>query len=78
MYFPALLPDFQAEWGLTNTAAGWISGIYFGGYAASVPILVSLTDRVDPRKVYLIFAGLGAISMFGFGLLAQRTWTAAL
>ncbi len=34
MYFPALLPGFQAEWGLTNTAAGWISGIYFGGYAA--------------------------------------------
>ncbi len=34
MYFSALLPGFQAEWGLTNTAAGWISGIYFGGYAA--------------------------------------------
>ena len=78
MYFPALLPGFQAEWGLTNTAAGWISGIYFGGYAASVPILVSLTDRVDTRKVYLISAGLGAISMIGFGLLAQGTWTAAV
>lgn len=77
MYFPALLPGFQAEWGLTNTAAGWISGIYFGGYAASVPILVSLTDRVDTRKVYLISAGLGAISMLGFGLLARGTWTAA-
>jgi MFS family permease len=77
MYFPALLPGFQAEWGLTNTAAGWISGIYFGGYAASVPILVSLTDRVDTRKVYLISAGLGAISMIGFGILARGTWTAA-
>ncbi|MHC4225523.1 MAG: MFS transporter, partial [Planctomycetota bacterium] len=71
MYFPALLPSFQAEWGLTNTEAGWISGIYFGGYAATVPILVSLTDSVDPRKIYLLSAGLGAVSMIGFGLLAQ-------
>jgi MFS family permease len=76
MFFPALLPDFQTEWGLTNTEAGWISGIYFGGYAAFVPILVSLTDRVDPRKIYLLSAGLGAISMIGFGLLAQGFWTA--
>jgi MFS family permease len=76
MYFPALLPNFQAEWGLTNTEAGWISGIYFGGYAASVPILVSLTDRVDPRKIYLLSAGLGAVSLMGFGLVAQGSWTA--
>jgi len=75
-YFPALLPNFQAEWGLTNTEAGWISGIYFGGYAASVPILVSLTDRVDPRKIYLLSAGLGAISLIGFGFVAQGAWTA--
>ena len=78
MYFPALLPIFQAEWGLTNTEAGWISGIYFGGYAACVPILVSLTDRVDPRKIYLLSAGLGAVSLMGFGLMAQGTWTATL
>ncbi len=75
-YFPALLPNFQAEWGLTNTEAGWISGIYFGGYAASVPILASLTDRVDPRKIYLLSAGLGAVSLMGFGLVAQGIWTA--
>jgi len=78
MYFPALLPNFQAEWALTHTEAGWISGIYFGGYAASVPILVSLTDRVDPRKIYLLSAGLGAVSLMGFGLLAQGTWTATV
>jgi len=76
MHFPALLPNFQAEWGLTNTEAGWISGIYFGGYAVSVPILMSLTDRVDPRKIYLLSAGLGAVSMMGFGLVAQGVWTA--
>ena len=33
--FPALLPIFFTEWGLTNTEAGWISGIYFVGYAGN-------------------------------------------
>jgi hypothetical protein len=37
MYFPALLPIFQAEWALTNTEAGWISGIYFGAIAKREP-----------------------------------------
>ena len=77
MYFPALLPDFQAEWGITNTETGWINGIFYGGYAALVPILVSLTDRVDPRRIYLLSAALGAVSMIGFGYLAQGTWSAA-
>jgi MFS family permease len=77
MFFPALLPSFQAEWGLSNTEAGWINGIYYGGYVVSVPVLVSLTDSVDPRKIYLLSAALGAASMLGFGWLAQGTWTAA-
>ncbi len=78
MYFPALLPGFQAEWGLSNTEAGWINGIFYGGYAAFVPILVSLTDRVDPRRIYLYSAAFGACSMLGFGLLAQGAATALI
>jgi len=78
MYFPALLPGFQAEWGLSNTEAGWINGIFYGGYAAFVPILVSLTDRIDPRRIYLYSAVFGAASMAGFGWLAEGTLTAML
>lgn len=78
MYFPALLPGFRAEWGLSNTEAGWINGIFYGGYAASVPILVSLTDRIDPRRIYLCSAAFGAASMFGFGWFAQGVLTAML
>ncbi|MDD5170739.1 MAG: MFS transporter [Syntrophales bacterium] len=77
MYFPALLPAFQSEWGITNTEAGWINGAFFGGYALAAPILVSFTDRVDPRRIYLPSAFLGTISMVGFGWLAEGTWTAA-
>jgi MFS family permease len=78
MYFPALLPAFQTEWGLSNTAAGWINGTFFAGYALASPILVSLTDRVDPRRIYFPSAVLGCISMLLFGALASGTWTAAL
>ncbi len=78
MFFPALLPGFQSEWRLSNTEAGWINGIFFGGYAAFAPILVSLTDRIDPRRIYLFSASLGAFSMLGFGFLAQDTVTAMI
>lgn len=77
MYFPALLPTFQAEWGLTNTAAGWINGVFFAGYAITSPILVGLTDRIDARRIYLPSALLAALSLFLFGWFAEGTWTAA-
>lgn len=76
--FPALLPDFAREWSLSNTQAGWINGIYFGGYALGVPVLASLTDRVDGRRVYLTMAAVGALASVGFALLAQGFWTALL
>jgi MFS family permease len=78
MYFPALLPSFQREWGISNTEADWINGIFFAGYAVSSPVLVGLTDRVDPRRIYLPSALLGAISMILFGVLATGTWSAAI
>lgn len=77
MFFPALLPGFQAEWRLTNTEAGWINGIFYGGYAAFAPILVSLTDRFDPRRIYLLSAATGAVSMIGFGWLAEGMFSAS-
>jgi MFS family permease len=77
MYFPALLPSFQTEWGLTNTAAGWINGVFFAGYAITSPILVGLTDRVDARRIYLPCAFLASLSLLLFGWLAEGIWTAA-
>lgn len=76
--FPALIPEFQAEWGLNNTEAGWISGIYYAGYAAAVPVLVSLTDREDARRIYLFSTALGAVSALGYALLAEGFWSAML
>ncbi|MEJ2724542.1 MAG: MFS transporter [Deltaproteobacteria bacterium] len=76
--FPALLPRFLEQWELTNIQAGWINGIYFAGYTAAVPVLVSLTDRLDARRIYLTSAGVCVLTAFLFSVLARGFWTALL
>jgi MFS family permease len=76
--FPALLPTFIAEWQLTNTEAGWVSGLYFAGYMGAVPILVGLTDRIDPRAIFLFSAALGAFASIAFVVYADGLWSAAV
>jgi len=78
LFFPALLPTFQAEWALSNTDAGWINGVFYAGYALASPLLIGLTDRHDPRRIYLANAVVGGVAMFGFAALASGFWTAAL
>jgi len=75
--FAALLPSLAAEWQLSNTDAGWIGGIYFAGYVIMVPILTSLTDRVDARLIFLTGAAVGGIGAAGFALFADGFWSAA-
>ena len=76
--FPALLPHFMSLWELSNVQAGWINGIYFAGYTLAVPLLTSLTDRVDARRIYLAFCTVGILSNLGFAFLAQGFWSALL
>jgi MFS family permease len=76
--FAALLPTFIHEWQLTNTEAGWVSAIFLGGYALAVPVLVSLTDRVDPRRIYLLSMALGGVAALAFALFATGFWTAMI
>jgi MFS family permease len=74
--FSALLPTFLSEWNLSNTDAGWVSGIYYAGYLMVVSVLTSLTDRVDPRRILLIGAALSGLSSLGYGLWAEGFWSA--
>ena len=52
--FAAMIPAVDRTWGLNASEAGWIGGIYFAGYAMSVPVLASATGRarrpVDFRR----------------------------
>lgn len=76
--FAALLPVFQEQWSLSNTEAGWINAIYFAGYLLAVLVLVSLTDRIDPRRIYLFSMALTVIATAGFGLFAEGFWSALI
>src|SRR6185312_2211999 len=76
--FSALLPEFERLWHLSATEAGWISGIFFAGYVAAVPLLVGSTDRVDPRRIYLLSFILSAAASLGYALFAQGFWSAML
>jgi predicted MFS family arabinose efflux permease len=75
--WPALLPGFLGEWQISNREAGWITGIFYAAYTLAVPVLVTLTDRVDPRAVYLGGVGLTVGSHLGFAALVEGPWSAA-
>jgi MFS family permease len=72
----ALLPVLIPAWSLSNTEAGWISGIYYAAYTLAVPLLSSLTDRVDPRRIYLGSVALTAAAFAGFAWVAGGFWSA--
>ena len=72
----SLLPVLQPAWGMNNTAAGWLSGAYFGGYVLVVPFLSAMTDRVDARYVFVLGALLSAGGLLGLAFLATGFWSA--
>ena len=76
--WPAMIPDFQERWNLSSTAVGWIGGSYFFGYVVATWPLSSLTDRVDPKKIYLLFMAIAVIAPLGFAMTAQGFWTASI
>lgn len=76
--YAAQLARLRDLWSLTNTEAGWVGAAYFVGYTIAVPVLTSLTDRVDPKRVYLAGCLLLAGGCAGFGALSGGFGTAAL
>lgn len=69
---PAILAGFLIpEWHLSGAQAGLLSGSGAAGYMLTVPVLATLTDRIDARKILI---GGSALSAFGtalFGLFAR-------
>ncbi len=74
--WPALLPQFVDAWALSNREAGAITGAFYGAYVLAVPILVTLTDRFDPKKIYLAGVALTVVSHLGFAAFASGFWEA--
>jgi len=75
-FWPALLPTMMPLWGLTNSEAGWVTAIFYAAYLVAVPILVTLTDRIDAKLVYLFGVGCTVAGHLLFGMLADGFWSA--
>jgi predicted MFS family arabinose efflux permease len=75
-FWPALLPQMMGRWSLTNSEAGWITSAFYAAYMLTVPVLVTLTDRVDARRVYLFGVGCTVLAHLAFGLAAHGFWSA--
>ena len=75
-YWPVLLPDLMGRWSLSNSEAGWITSAFYAAYMVCVPVLVTLTDRIDAKRVYLFGVGSTLVAHLAFGLLADGFWSA--
>jgi MFS family permease len=75
-FWPALLPGLMPLWQLSNGEAGWITASFYGAYMLSVPVLVTLTDRIDPKRVYLFGVAATVVGHAMFALLADGFWSA--
>ena len=76
--YTTLLPELMKEWTLSNAEAGLIGGIFYTGYMVAVPVLSSLTDRIDSRRIYVFACALSVLGAACFALFAQGLWSALL
>jgi MFS family permease len=75
-YWPVLMPDLMGRWSLSNSEAGWITSGFYAAYMLSVPVLVTLTDRIDAKRVYLFGVACTLVAHLAFGALADGFWSA--
>jgi predicted MFS family arabinose efflux permease len=76
---PSILAAFLIpEWHLSGAQAGLLAGSGAAGYMLAVPVLATLTDRIDARKILIVGSALSALGTVLFGLFAQGLWSGAL
>lgn len=76
---PSILAAFLIpEWHLSGAQAGLLAGSGAAGYMLAVPVLATLTDRIDARKILIAGSALSALGTLLFGLFATGLWSGAL
>jgi predicted MFS family arabinose efflux permease len=75
-FWPALLPEMRARWGLSHGEAGEITASFYAAYVLAVPVLVTLTDRIDAKRVYLAGVAMTVAGHALFALAAEGYWSA--
>ena len=75
---PSILAAFLIpEWHLTGAQAGLLAGSGAAGYMLTVPVLATLTDRIDARKILIAGSTVSALGTLLFGLFATGLWSGA-
>lgn len=72
----ALLPRLAPEWDIGPAEAGAVTGAFYFAYMFTAPVLVSMTDRIDAKRIYLLGASLIAIGHLGFAYGVDDFWSA--
>src|SRR5437868_7764245 len=76
---PSILAAFLIpEWHLSGAQAGLLSGSGAAGYMLAVPVLATLTDRIDARRILIAGSAVSAFGTVLFGLFASGLWSGAL
>jgi predicted MFS family arabinose efflux permease len=76
---PSILAAFLIpEWHLSGAQAGLLAGSGAAGYMLTVPMLATLTDRIDARKILIVGSAVSALGTLLFGLFATGLWSGAL
>ena len=69
---PATMPAHLIPlWHLSNAEAGLMASAYALGYMVAVPVLTTLTDRIDARRILIGGSLVNALATVAFGLLAD-------
>jgi MFS family permease len=63
-------------WQLDSAQSGWITGAFYLPYVFAVPILVSLTGRIDPKRIHLLGVTRTTLAHLGFATVADGFWSA--
>ena len=76
---PAVMPAYLIpEWHLSYAEAGLMAASYAAGYMLAVPVLTTLTDRIDARLILFWGSLLSGLATILFGVLAGGLISAML
>jgi MFS family permease len=76
---PAVMAqDLMPAWQLNASEAGLMASSYALGYMVAVPVLATLTDRIDARRILLVGSAVSGLATIAFGVFAQGLLSASL
>ncbi len=76
--YVAALPLIREEWGLSNTQAGTIYSMFLAGMALAALVVIPLTDRFPPRRLFIASVWGSVITNLLFPLWAMDFLTGVL